>query len=80
MSQWKNLFTSLQCHPDKLPSSLSDKERASAIEQFHKIKRAYEILSDDKERQTYDTTSNGELIIISRITGPGQPSSESYHL
>ena len=56
---------SLQYHPDKLPSSLSDKERASAVEQFHKIKRAYEILSDDKERQTYDTTSNGKLIHIS---------------
>ena len=54
-------YLNVQCHPDKLPPSLSDEEKTSAIEQFHRIKRAYEILSDNKERQAYDTTSNGIL-------------------
>ena len=36
-------------------------ERAKAVEQFHRIKRAYEILSDNKERQSYDTRSNREF-------------------
>ena len=49
----------LQCHPDKLQSDLSEDEKASAIEQFHRIGRAYEILSDDQQRHSYDTKANG---------------------
>ena len=41
-----------QCHPDKNPG---DK---NAEEQFKKVNEAFEVLSDDKKRQNYDTTGS----------------------
>ena len=41
----------LSCHPDKVQDESAKKVKA---EQFHQVQQAYEILSDDKQRQRYD--------------------------
>ena len=47
----------LRHHPDKVPAS----EREKAAEQFKKIGRAYEVLSDDKRRGWYDEYGEAAL-------------------
>ena len=51
----------LQYHPDKHPKQLSAVERAAAVEQFQKIAKAYEILSDAKLRQEFDVNFTGKI-------------------
>lgn len=43
----------LKWHPDK-QNQVSDVERQLALETFRQVSNAYEILSDDRERQWYD--------------------------
>ena len=46
--QIKEQFRSLakECHPDMLPSSISEKEKETSVEQFRNIKEAYEYLCE----------------------------------
>lgn len=44
----------IELHPDKLPHSATDAEREACKEKFLLLQKAYEILSDDKERMLYD--------------------------
>ena len=41
----------LSCHPDKVQDEAVKKVKA---EQFHQVQQAYEILSDERQRQRYD--------------------------
>lgn len=50
----------LQYHPDKHSEDLSGAEKAKALEVFHRITKAYHLLTDPKLRQEFDTKSNGE--------------------
>ena len=43
-----------QCHPDKLPPTISDSSKAQKTAQFQAISGAYEILSDASKRSNYD--------------------------
>jgi curved DNA-binding protein CbpA len=43
----------LQCHPDKVTDTDPAVKQQKA-EQFHRIQQAYEVLTDDKERSTYE--------------------------
>lgn len=51
----------LQCHPDKLPPDTSQSERDTATKEFHRISQAYKVLSDDKEKTSYDASLDGKL-------------------
>ena len=44
----------IELHPDKLPHTASDDEREACKEKFLFLQKAYETLSDDKERMLYD--------------------------
>ena len=50
----------MQCHPDKLSFDLSEEERVAAVDKFHTLTKAYEILSDSGKRVEYDSHSNCE--------------------
>ncbi|XP_065179147.1 DPH4 homolog [Sycon ciliatum] len=41
-------------HPDKLPTTLSQAERAESLEHFQKIEEAWRVLSDEKLRNKFD--------------------------
>jgi len=44
----------LKCHPDKVQDP---EQKALKQDEFQKVQQAYEILSDEKERQKYDDTA-----------------------
>lgn len=52
------LSLALTCHPDKAPDNLSEEQKKQFEDNWHKIKNAYEILSDPIKRGTYDSVSN----------------------
>ncbi|KAF2716260.1 heat shock protein DnaJ, partial [Polychaeton citri CBS 116435] len=41
----------LKCHPDKI---LDPTKKQAAVDEFHKIQTAYEIIGDEQRRQRYD--------------------------
>ena len=55
-------FSLLQCHPDKLEDGMSEVERAAAVHAFHKITKAYKLLSNPELRRTFDVKCSGEYI------------------
>ena len=53
-------FYKTQYHPDKLAgSATSEAERTAATEQFQKISKAYETLSNAELRHQFDTAAKG---------------------
>ncbi len=54
----------VQCHPDKLSAHLTDEETATAVNKFHTLSKAYEVLSNRESKATYDANSQGELCLI----------------
>lgn len=66
----------LQCHPDKVtvadPAVKQQKQ-----EQFHKIQKAYEVLTDEKERSTYEALLTLEALRKEKLArGAGSSSRE----
>lgn len=47
------LKLALGCHPDKFPDA-DEAVKVQKSEQFHQVRQAYEILSDETKRQRYD--------------------------
>lgn len=47
-------------HPDKSDPNLSEEEKKSNLETFHKIQKAYEILSNEESRKNYDQNCEGK--------------------
>ncbi|EHK97009.1 putative DnaJ like protein subfamily C member 21 [Glarea lozoyensis 74030] len=58
----------LKCHPDKVQDAAL---KAKAVDEFHKIQQAYEILSDDVKRVQYDERL--KLEELRREMGRGMP-------
>jgi curved DNA-binding protein CbpA len=58
----------LKCHPDKVQDAAL---KAQAVDEFHKIQQAYEILSDDVKRVSYDDRL--KLEELRREMGRGMP-------
>jgi curved DNA-binding protein CbpA len=58
----------LKCHPDKVQDAAL---KAKAVDEFHKIQQAYEILSDDVKRVQYDDRL--KLEELRREMGRGMP-------
>jgi len=52
----------LQCHPDKLEDGVSEVERSAAVHTFHRITKAYKLLSNPELREAFDVKSSGEYI------------------
>ena len=50
----------MKFHPDKQLPDASQSEREAATEMFHKVNRAYKVLSDEKEKSKYDAALNGK--------------------
>ena len=59
-----------ETHPDKRPNITSEK----AAEEFHRVVRAFEILSDDASRKKYDTTGSTD-----ESNHHDQPQTAYYH-
>lgn len=51
-----------QYHPDKLPVSCTAEDRASASQQFQKICQAYETLSNEELRKSYDDSTKARSL------------------
>ncbi|KZT65739.1 DnaJ-domain-containing protein [Daedalea quercina L-15889] len=47
----------LKTHPDRLPPQTSEADKAAAAEEFRKVNNAYEVLSNEQNRELYDRTS-----------------------
>ncbi len=50
----------LQCHPDKLPLSVSEEDQSAAKEQFSKVDMAWRTLCNDTSRKAYDFSQTGK--------------------
>ncbi|KAF2772987.1 heat shock protein DnaJ, partial [Teratosphaeria nubilosa] len=48
-TQYRKLV--LKCHPDKVQD---EARKAAAVDNFHKIQTAYEIIGDEDRRSRYD--------------------------
>lgn len=57
----KYRLLSKQFHPDKQPKELQE----YANEFFHRIERAYQVLSDEKKRSLYD--QHGEKVVFAPV-------------
>ncbi|XP_022083848.1 dnaJ homolog subfamily C member 24-like [Acanthaster planci] len=44
----------MSCHPDKLPPTCSEAERAAALQRFHLVDTAWRTLGDEASRKEYD--------------------------
>jgi curved DNA-binding protein CbpA len=66
----------LQCHPDKVTDTDPAVKQQKA-EQFHRIQKAYEVLTDDKERSTYEALLTLEALRKEKLArGAGSSSRE----
>lgn len=64
----------LGCHPDKV--KVTDPViRQQKQEEFHRIQKAYEVLTDDKERATYEANLTLEKLRKEKLARGGAPSS-----
>ena len=52
----------VQCHPDKLSAHLTDEERDTAVDKFHTLSKAYQVLSDQESKALYDANSQCEFV------------------
>ncbi|XP_071809610.1 dnaJ homolog subfamily C member 24-like [Asterias amurensis] len=52
----------LQCHPDKLPRSVSEEDRSAAKQQFSKVDMAWRTLCNDASRKAYDVTQTEQKL------------------
>lgn len=53
--------SALKSHPDKLPASLSAAEREAALENFHQLGIAQDVLLDDTAREVYDNARRARV-------------------
>ncbi|XP_064403102.1 dnaJ homolog subfamily C member 24-like [Halichondria panicea] len=51
-----------ECHPDKLSAHLTDEERDTAMDKFHTLSKAYQVLSDQESKALYDANSQSAQI------------------
>ncbi len=56
----------VQCHPDKLSAHLTDEERDTAMDKFHTLSKAYQVLSDQESKALYDANSQCECAYINK--------------
>lgn len=53
----------LECHPDRVDQD----EKDEAAEEFHRVREAFEILSDPEKKRQYDTTGEADPSPQSRV-------------